>query len=268
MAQKTSELTNLSSPLTIRMAGVRVDAVRERTAAELVQPLLARPGCDHVVTANLEYLRQASRDARLKEIINDASLVVPDGMPVAWAARLFGAPASRRLTGHDLVEALAELSAAQGVSLFLLGGAPGVAQAAARELRDRYPDVRIAGTYSPPIHPYPFPEREDREMVDRVNASGAAAVLVALGCPKQDLWISDHRHQLRPSLAVGVGCVLDVIAGVRSRAPRWLQALGLEWLWRLGQEPGRLWRRYLLDAAFLLTLISRRARGRLETGAQ
>ena len=245
------------------LAGVRVDAVDGRGAKELLKPLLKEPDCQHVVTAHADYLRQAASDAGLREIINSAALVVPDGMPVVWAARVSGAPASKRVTGHDLVQALTDLSASDGASLFLLGAAAGVAELAAQKMKQRHPGVRIAGVYSPPICSYPFPEEEDRRIVETINASGADALLVAFGCPKQDLWIAAHRDDLNVSVAMGVGCVLDVIAGAVGRAPGWLQVVGLEWLYRLIQEPRRLWWRYLGDAAFLFLLICRTARLRL-----
>lgn len=245
------------------LAGVRVDAVDGHGAKDLLRPLLEEPGCHHVVTAHLQYLRQAASDAHLRQIVNTAALVVPDGMPVVWAGKVSGAPVSQRVTGHDLVQALVELSASEGVSLFFLGAAPGIGEQAARSLRQRYPSVRIVGVYTPPICTYPFPEEANRRMVETINSSGADALLVALGCPKQDLWIAAHREELRVSVAVGVGCVLDVIAGATRRAPGWLQAAGLEWLCRLYQEPRRLWRRYLLDAAFLSRLLFRSALARL-----
>lgn len=224
---------------------------------------MVEPGCAHVVTANIEYVRRAASDEQLRRIVNSAALVVPDGMAVVWAAKAAGAPVSRRLTGHDLVQSLVELSTSEGVSLFFLGAAPGVGEHAAGNLRERYPGVRIAGVYSPPLCAYPFPEEEDRRMVEAVNSSGADALLVALGCPKQDLWIAFHRDELRVSLAMGVGCVLDVLAGTVRRAPAWLQVAGLEWLYRLSREPRRLWRRYLQDAAFMSLLLYQGARARL-----
>ena len=239
----------------LSLQGVRVDVVDGFDVKELLRTLLDEPGCHHVVTANMHYVRRAVSDSRLREVLEAASLVFPDGVPVLWAARALGARTTQRVTGHDLTNALAELSAAGGVPIFLMGAAPGVADRAAESLQRIHPNVRIAGTYSPPLSSHPFPEEEDKRMVDVVNRSGAAALLLALGCPRQDIWIADHREQLRVSVAVGVGCVLDVLAGELGRAPGWLQALGLEWLYRLSQEPGRLWRRYLLDAAFLARLM-------------
>lgn len=235
----------------VRLAGVRVDVVHCLAPEDLLRPLLRQPVCQQVITANANYLRLATRDAELRSIIETAALVVPDGAPLVWAARLAGAPASRRVTGHDLTQALVRLSASEGFSLFLLGAAPGVAQRASETMRKLSPGARIAGTYSPSLSAYPFPEEENRRMVEAVNESGAAALLVALGCPKQDRWLATHRAGLRPSLAIGVGGVLDVMAGDLVRAPIWAQRAGLEWLHRALQEPRRLLPRYILDALFL-----------------
>ncbi|MEX0801661.1 MAG: WecB/TagA/CpsF family glycosyltransferase [Dehalococcoidia bacterium] len=245
------------------LAGVRLDAVEDARPADLLRPLLTAESCQHVITANADYLRLAAADPALREVVNSAAMVVPDGMPLVWAAKLSGARVSGRVTGHDLTRALAELSANEGASIFLLGAATSVAQAAAEALKRGYPGARIAGVYSPPDCPYPFPKDEDRRMLEAVNGSGADALLVALGCPKQDLWLGSHRGDLQASIAIGVGGVFDVLAGNLSRAPRWAQATGLEWLYRMAQEPRRLSGRYLLDALFLVRLFAQTGLERL-----
>lgn len=257
---RVAERPTAAPPLgRVTLAGVRMDVAGGLGPKELLRPLLASQACQHVITANVDYLRLAAGDDRLREVVATAALVVPDGMPVVWAERLSGAAVSRRVTGHDLTWALAELSESEGLSLFLLGAAPGVAAKAAEALRRRHPAVRVAGVYSPPDSRYPFPEDEDRRMIQAVNSSGADALLVALGCPKQDLWLAAHRDELRASVAIGVGGVLDVLAGTRARAPRWLQAAGLEWLYRALQEPRRLLPRYGKDAVFVAALFARAA---------
>lgn len=240
-----------------RLAGVRLDAVNGDSPADLLAPMLGASPVQHIITANANYVREAARDRSVLQAFEDAALVVPDGMPVVWAARISGARVARRITGHDLTEALAQISASVGVRIFLLGGAQGVAERAAESLALRHPGMQIAGTYSPPMCGYPVPPDEDRRMLEAVNSSGADALLVALGCPKQDLWIAAHRHDLRVSIAIGVGCVFDVLAGEVSRAPRWLQSAGMEWVYRLLLEPRRLAVRYARDAAFVAPLLLR-----------
>ncbi|HVP05104.1 MAG TPA: WecB/TagA/CpsF family glycosyltransferase [Dehalococcoidia bacterium] len=243
----------------LALGGIRIDAIESAGVDDLLRPLLRRPGPHHVITVNANYLRSAASNPRLQQVIEDASLVVPDGMPLVWAMKLRGARVGRRITGHDLTESLIRLSVSEGISLFFLGAAPGVAAEAAARVRRRHPAVSIAGVYSPPESAYPFPAGENERMISAINTSAADAVLVALGCPKQDLWLADNKHALNASLAVGVGCVLDVLAGGVSRAPGWVQSAGVEWLYRLYQEPRRLATRYARDAAFLSRVFVRGA---------
>jgi N-acetylglucosaminyldiphosphoundecaprenol N-acetyl-beta-D-mannosaminyltransferase len=190
-------------------------------------------------------LRIAQADAAFRNTINEADLAVADGMPLVWASRLAGRGLPERVTGHELVDVCCRLSAATGAPLFLLGARPGVAEEAARTIHRRYPGATVAGTYSPPFGPL-SPE-EDAQIVDRINRSGARILLVALGAPRQDNWIRSHRGELDVRVALGVGCALDILAGVVPRAPYWMQRVGLEWLHRLRVEPARLWHRYLVE---------------------
>ena len=243
------------------LAGIRVDAIQSVVVEDLLRPLLCRPEPHHVITVNANYLRSAASHPRLRQIIEQASLVVPDGMPLVWAMRMRGAHVGRRITGHDVTAALFRLSASEGVSLFFLGAAPGVAAEAAERARRQYPGVTIAGQYSPPVSAYPFSDDENERIISTINESGADAVLVAFGCPKQDMWIDDNQRALNARLTVGVGCVFDVLAGEVSRAPGWVQKAGLEWMYRLYQEPHRLAVRYAGDAAFLSRIFVSRAWG-------
>jgi N-acetylglucosaminyldiphosphoundecaprenol N-acetyl-beta-D-mannosaminyltransferase len=174
---------------------------------------------------------------------------------------------SVRTTGHDLAQAALEVSAVYGLSVFFLGAAPGVGELAAATARREFPGVSIAGVYSPPHAPYPYETEENAGIVDQINRSGADIVLVALGCPKQDYWIADHAAQLRASIAIGVGCVFDVLAGSVGRAPKAMQSAGLEWLYRLHKEPRRLLGRYARDSMFVARLALREALNRDRGGA-
>ncbi len=262
---KVNETPNINgSPHSLYMSGIRIDFVANE---ELRHNLLGKfqlEGCHHIVTANIDYLQQASQQPLLGEIINRAALVLPDGAPLIWAAKLRGADMACRITGHTLVTLLAQLADQEQKSLFFLGGRDTVPERAALRLSSRFPSLRIAGFYAPPFHSYPFPAEENEQILSQINRSGADVLLVALGCPKQDMWIADNLAKLEPSIAVGIGSVLDVLSGKSRRAPVWLQNLGLEWLFRLSQEPGRLWRRYLLhDAPFVMRLISGSVKERL-----
>ena len=204
-----------------------------------------RDGAPHqVVTANVDFLRLGREDPAFQNLINTSDLVVPDGMPLLWAARLLGDELPERVTGVELVAECARLSAAKSYTIFLLGAAPGVAEDAAAALRRRYPGVRIVGTYAPPIGP--FSPDENEKMVRLVQEMAPDMLFVAFGAPKQDEWIRTHMHRLGVPICMGVGGSFDFLAGRVSRAPLWMQDRGLEWLYRVGQEPTRLWKRYLV----------------------
>jgi N-acetylglucosaminyldiphosphoundecaprenol N-acetyl-beta-D-mannosaminyltransferase len=208
------------------------------------------------VTVNLDFVRIAEQDPDYKRVLNRADLAVADGMPLVWLSRLGRAALPERVAGIDLVEECCRLAARSGVPLFLLGAGPGVAEAAGHALVRRHPGLRIAGTFAPPFAP-PTPEG-DAEMVRLVQAAGRCVLFVAFGAPRQDQFISAHLRELDAAIAMGVGGSFDILAGTISRAPLWMQRSGLEWVWRLIKEPGRLWRRYLVrDLPFAVGLAAR-----------
>ena len=197
-----------------------------------------------IVTVNMDFIRLAHVDPVFREVVNGADLAVPDGMPLLWASRLLGEPLNERVTGVDIVERGAALAAERGYSIFLLGAEEGVAAAAADRLVRRYPGLRIAGTYAPPVGP--FSEEEERRILRLVRAARPDMLFVAFGAPRQDVWIRRHQQALGVPVAVGVGGTFNFLAGRTKRAPRWMQRAGMEWCHRLVHEPRRLWRRYLL----------------------
>jgi N-acetylglucosaminyldiphosphoundecaprenol N-acetyl-beta-D-mannosaminyltransferase len=205
----------------------------------------------------MDFLRLARADLEFREAINGADLVVPDGVPVLWAARLLGEPLLERVTGVDIVEQGAALAATHGYGIFLLGAEEGVAAEAATALSRRFPGLRVAGTYSPPFGP--FSPEEDARMVEMVRAAGPDMLFVAFGAPRQDTWIRRHLDELNVPVCVGIGGTFNFLTGRVPRAPRWMQGAGLEWAYRLRQEPRRLWRRYLLgDLPLFLRILGAR----------
>lgn len=242
-----------------RILDVRIDRVTLDAVCEQIDSFV-RAGKPHqIVTINMDFLRLARADRTFREALNAADLAVPDGVPVLWAARLLGQPAGERVTGVDIVERGAMLAAARGYRVFLLGAEPGVAEAAAAELVRRNPGLIIAGVYAPPMGP--FSEEEDARMVALVRAAQPDLLFVAFGAPRQEVWLHRHRHDLGVPVMVGVGGTFNFLAGRVPRAPRWMQRSGLEWLYRLRQEPRRLWRRYLLGdlPVFLRIVLGRLA---------
>lgn len=212
---------------------------------------LARGLRGYVVTPNVDHLVLCRESEAFRTACDGAALRLADGMPIVWASRLLRRPLRARVTGSDLFPALCGMAARDGYPVFFLGGAPGVAERAAIRLTARFPGLRVAGTYAPPDHFEPEGEAADAA-VRAVNSVRPALLFVALGTPKQELWVHRHWSRLDATAVLCCGAAFDFIAGIQIRAPGWMQRVGLEWLWRLGHDPARLWRRYLVrDAAFV-----------------
>jgi N-acetylglucosaminyldiphosphoundecaprenol N-acetyl-beta-D-mannosaminyltransferase len=230
--------------------GVPVDILTTDEALDRVDEMVAAgraTGRVHqVATVNADFVVNALHDPELRRILQRADMTTADGMPIVWGGRLLGAPLPDRVTGVDLIPPLAGRAAERGYSLFLLGARPGVAARAAEKLVARNPGLRIAGVLSPPQSPL---VEMDPGLVAEINAACPDILLVAFGNPKQEKWIAMHAPALRVPVCIGVGGTLDFIAGETRRAPRWMRQRGLEWLFRLAQEPRRLWRRYAHDLA-------------------
>lgn len=241
-----------------RVLGVAIDAITRAEALARLDRFVHEGRPRQVVTVNLDFLRLAQRDEPFRAALDSADLVVADGMPVVWLSKLSGTALPERVAGVDLFDDCARLAAARGYRVFLLGAGPGVANEAAAVLQRRHPGLVIAGTIAPPS--WPFLAETDAAMVEAVRAARPAMLFVALGAPRQELWIAAHLHELGVPVCVGVGGSFDLLAGRLRRAPGWMQRAGLEWLFRLGQEPGRLWRRYLLGD---LPLLARALGGRV-----
>ncbi len=203
-----------------------------------------------VVTPNVDHVVLAERDDALVAAYQHAALSLVDGKPLQWLGRALGRPFPDKISGSDLVAPLAERAAREGLSLFLLGAQEGVGARAAKALVARSPSLRIAGVLSPPLGFDADPTR-NREVIAAVHEAAPSLVLVALGAPRQELWMEAHRQALAPAILLGIGATLDFLAGDKVRAPRMLSELGLEWAFRLAQEPRRLAHRYLVrDRAF------------------
>ncbi len=232
------------TPRAVSILGVAVHDVTMDEAVAIIGDFAASGSFHHVVTVNPEFVMEARRNAAFAAVLDTADLAVPDGVGILWAARRWGRPLRERVAGVDLVERIAALAARQGLGVYFLGAAPGVAEAAARCLTAAFPQLITAGTYAGS----PRPE-DDQAILDRLAAAHPAILLVAYGAPQQDLWIHRNRNRLGVSVAMGVGGAFDFISGRARRAPRWMRRLGLEWLHRLLHEPWR-WRRMLALPAF------------------
>jgi N-acetylglucosaminyldiphosphoundecaprenol N-acetyl-beta-D-mannosaminyltransferase len=209
-----------------------------------------------VVGPNAHLVTMAETDARFAEAMCDADLAVPDGISVVIASRVLGAPIPERVTGGDLMERICAESAHYGFRVFFLGGLLGAALMAAHHLRSRYPGLQICGTYCPPVGFENDPA--EMEKIRRTIADASPDLIcVAFGAPKQEIWMQENRLEFNVGAMMAVGAALDTQAGLRRRAPRWIQAIALEWLFRLLMEPRRLWRRYLIGNARFVLLVLR-----------
>ncbi len=222
--------------------GVGVQAIDPAGLLHAVEGWVRDRARRYVCFTNVHSVMLTLTDPQLRRVFNEG-FAVADGMPLVWLGRLRGHPV-HRVYGPDLTLALCVRAAESGWPVFFLGGADGVAERLASALSQRCPGLRVAGALGPPFRDL-TPE-EDRALVAQLNASGAALVFVGLGCPKQERWMADHRRYLAAPALFGVGAAFDFHTGRVSQAPRWMMRAGLEWFYRLLQEPRRLWRRYLV----------------------
>jgi N-acetylglucosaminyldiphosphoundecaprenol N-acetyl-beta-D-mannosaminyltransferase len=241
---------------------VRVDAVTRDEAVRCVETLVKSGHGGAVFTPNVDHIVQAHENAPMREAYARADLSLADGMPVLWASRLLGQPVPEKVSGSDFVPVVLERAAQLGWRVYFLGGAPGVAALARDKLREQLPALQVVGVDAPMIDPHGPPEHL-RPIVDRIKETNPHLVFVALGAPKQEIFIDRVRGELSPAVMLAVGASLDFVAGTIARAPQWVSSAGLEWLFRLSREPRRLWRRYLVrDPKFVVIL----ARAMLERG--
>lgn len=234
----------------IRLFSSRIDAyTKDETLREIEARIDANHFTQHAVV-NVAKIVNMQRDAQLRDAVNACDIVNVDGMGIVWGARMLGHAIPERVAGIDLFDALLALSAARGFPVFLLGARPDVVEQTAQVLSSRHPGLRIAGFH----HGYFWDD--EPAVVDRIRASGAKLLFVAITSPRKEVFIDRWRDRLGVSFAMGVGGTFDVVAGRVRRAPRWMQTAGLEWLFRVVQEPRRMWRRYLTtNTAFALMLM-------------
>lgn len=230
----------------VPILGVPLDPVSADEALSRIAGMIASGEPHYVVTPNVDILVQARRNPELHRILCEADLVLCDGQPLVWVSKLLGRALPERVAGADLAPPLIAQAERMGHRIFLLGATPeSNAQAAAR-LQQRHPRLQIAGYYSPPFRP--LDQMDHDEIICRVRAAEPDILFVSFGCPKQEQWISMHYRQLGVPVCLGVGATIDFLAGRVPRAPMWMRHCGLEWSYRLIQEPRRLFRRYLKDA--------------------
>ena len=244
-----------NGPARTRVLGYPVDAVSRKMAVDLV---IARSQAGHngsfVCLTNVHTTVESQHDSELKEACEAAFLSVPDGMPLVWILHRRGFRHVEKVTGIEYIPQVAEIGRASGLRHFFLGGAPGVATAAAEKLCDLVPGIQVVGSFSPPYGP---PESWDLEPLrEQLREQRPHIVWVGLGAPKQERWMAAVSATLQVPMMVGVGAAFDFLAGTKRPAPRFMSRMGLEWLFRLVAEPRRLWHRYVIGNSRFVWLLT------------
>jgi N-acetylglucosaminyldiphosphoundecaprenol N-acetyl-beta-D-mannosaminyltransferase len=237
----TDSLVRATPPESRRILRTRVDATSYRQATDQILRWAAAGQPRYVCVATVNNLIEGCDDPGYNHTMEAADLVTPDGMPLVWGLRLLGVPDASRVYGPDLTLWVCQEAARRGIPVGFYGGTDDVLDDLAATLTGRFPGLRVAYRWSPPFRP--LSAEEEARVTGELRRSGARVLFVGLGTPKQERWMADHRDL--PMVLVGVGAAFDFLSGRKRQAPRAVQGLGLEWLYRLAHEPRRLWRRYL-----------------------
>lgn len=241
----------------IKIYGVNIHNTSLDEASKIMEEYLKGDELRVISTPNTEIVMEAKKDDKLKAIINRADLIVPDGIGLIYASKIKKKPLQERVTGFDLSIKLLEIGNENGYRIYLLGGKEGVAKKAAQHIKEKYPNIEIAGFhngYFKGSHTGHKDSHEELKLIEDINSNKADIIFVGLGFPKQEIWIDENRDKMNAKVIIGNGGVMDILSGNSKRAPEIYQRLGLEWLYRLIQNPSRL-KRQLVLPKFLLEAI-------------
>ena len=234
----------------VSILGVFVNATSYKDACDRISLWAHQKRSSYIVAANVHVIMTAHWNRAYRQILNHAALVTPDGMPLVWGLRRLGVTRQSRVYGPDLMLAWCDRAAKEKLSIYLYGGTDAMLHHLSTNLQSQFPDLMIAGSHAPPFRP--LTPAEEADDIDAIHRSGAAVVFIGLGCPKQEEWMARQQGKLN-AVMIGVGAAFSFHSGTVSQVPRWMMAWGLEWAYRLWQEPRRLWRRYVLNnTAFLI----------------
>ncbi|MFZ5878377.1 MAG: WecB/TagA/CpsF family glycosyltransferase [Chloroflexota bacterium] len=234
----------------IHVLGLGVGVVNINQVIEIMARWIEEKKPQYICVTPAHSIMDCYREPHLYSLFNASGLTVPDGMSLVWLLKLRGYGRVGRVAGSDLMDAVMRYSVSQGWKHYFYGGAPGVYQKLSANLQAKYPGVKIVGGYSPPFRP--LTDEEDREIVEKINATAPDIVWIGISSPRQEGWMAGHKGKINGAVLVGVGAAFDFLSGQKKRAPRWMQRLGFEWLHRLISEPRRLWRRYSQYPLFAL----------------
>lgn len=237
----------------MKFMNIEIDNLSMQETLEEIDKLIHENKNAYVVTPNVDHIVQLESDKELQAVYENASLILTDGKPLLWIAKWYGTPIKEKVSGSDLFPLLCEMAAKKGYKMFFLGAAEGVAAKAAENLMKRYQRLQIVGTYSPP---FGF-ENDSKELIKiqkKIKMARPQILIVGLGCPKQEKFMYQHCKELEVPISFGLGASFDFEAGNIKRAPRWMADHGLEWLFRITQDPKRMAKRYLVDDRKILSL--------------
>jgi N-acetylglucosaminyldiphosphoundecaprenol N-acetyl-beta-D-mannosaminyltransferase len=226
----------------VDICGVRISAINLDDAVATIEHWIGDNSRNYVCITGAHGVMESRRDQRLRRIHNEAGMVTPDGMPLVWFSQLSGKGRTERVCGCDLMRKMTAVSQLRGYRQFYYGGADGVAEKLKHVLIASHPGLKVAGTLCPPFRE--LTPQEDQAVVDAINEARPDILWLGLSTPKQEHWMASHLGRVEVPVMIGVGAAFDFLAGTKRRAPLWMQRNGLEWLFRLGSEPRRLWRRY------------------------
>jgi N-acetylglucosaminyldiphosphoundecaprenol N-acetyl-beta-D-mannosaminyltransferase len=236
-----------------RVVSLWVNVVEREHLIRQLRELLERGKGGYVCFSTVHMVMESHDRPDFGKRVNDADIVIPDGMPLVWMQKLQGRKDANRVRANDLMMSLMQYAADNGMKVGFYGGMPAVIEAIKKRAASELPNLKIVYAYSPPFRP--LTDAEDVQIVDEINQADPDFLFMGLGCPKQETWMSEHSDRLK-AIMLGVGASFDFYAGNVKESPEWLGRLGLEWLYRLTQEPKRLWRRYLiLNPRFMLLAV-------------
>jgi N-acetylglucosaminyldiphosphoundecaprenol N-acetyl-beta-D-mannosaminyltransferase len=239
--------------------GIGVSSINMDVAKEIIGEWIAKRQSNYVTVADVNSIMQGQSNKDFLRIHNRAGMVTPDGMPLVWLGRFNKHKNVDRVYGPDLMLKLCEESITKGYRHYFYGGNEGVPELLKSKLEEKFPGIQVVGTYSPPFRP--LTDEEDENIINTINNAKPDIVWVGLGAPKQERWMAKHVDRLEAPVLIGVGAAFDFHAGLVKQAPAWIQKSGFEWLFRLSQEPRRLWRRYLKNNPLFVLLIAQQVLG-------
>lgn len=231
-----------------------IDNLTMNEAIDAIDRLIQLNKCSYVVTPNVDHLVQLERGGELCEVYKSADLILADGKPLIWISKYYGTPIKEKISGSDLFPLLCQMATKKDYKMFFLGAAEGVAAKAAENLKIKFPGLQVVGTYSPPMN-FEKDSEEMEKILQMIHEAKPQILIVGLGCPKQELFILHNREKLNVPVSLGLGASLDFEAGNVKRAPKWMSNHGLEWLYRIFQDPKRLIKRYLVDDLKILPMV-------------